>query len=255
MGYLFLLLSLQQMIQPTLDQVDISLQTFETLEDATEFALNSAMSSGYCLSTRNSSMGKAKGTYLRLACTLRSKTSTKAVGLATAQHQNVDEVKETRQSRTKSCDCKYAITFGQRNQRWFIKPSKHNHNHDPLPQEELTAYPQRRTLNLESERRFTVLADANTSSSFTSKALIKNSNVTFRVDIKNKKARIRRALDEGVDNADKMQRLFWQLEQNDYIVVKRLDEQGHLTHLFFAHVSVIEMVKITRRETHLSFQK
>ncbi|KAL9536838.1 hypothetical protein MBANPS3_012321 [Mucor bainieri] len=123
-------------------------------KDAIEYALSYARSQGDCLSKRNTTKCN---TYNRLACVLRNDTPSKKPTQdqkeseqdqkkserdqkKLEQHQKEGSEKKSRKTRVQSCDCKYAINIRPEDERWLIKQSKHGHNHDPLPQNEMTAY-------------------------------------------------------------------------------------------------------------------
>lgn len=118
--------------------------------------------------------------------------------------------------------------------KWEISSFNNVHNHNLFEGDEIYSISKMRKLTEPQEHSFFQQAKSNASNASVAKVLNREDEDGFVTtkDIANLRAKLKRELDVG-SKGDSLKPFLRLLEEKNYIVKKKVNEQGNLTHLFF----------------------
>lgn len=153
--------------------------------------------------------------------------------------------RKTPPSKKTDCPFKVHAIFDGGKGVWNVTVANLAHNHDMLDDDTIGILHQHRKLDAEQVDLVEKLYEAN-ASSFSTAKMVNNMRPdrpkTTVKDIINVKEKIRNPLNYRGENSKNLQGLMQLLESNGYLIEKKINSNGELTHLFFAHPSAFEHV-------------
>ena len=206
---------------------------FDTLEKFISVCQDYAKSKGFVVSVANSMTNTT--TKRRRYCELRCVRSGK--------NKTTSDFPAKRQKMTIKCDCKYRIRVKETENDWVITHFDDCHNHGALGMHEMQTFSKARQLDKKQMQTFLDLAFTDASNASISKKISdpENNKIVLKIDVQNLRAQVKNSLDDG-DNGESLRPFLALLEEKDYIVSKKTNTKGELTHLFFAPTAAVEMV-------------
>jgi len=151
----------------------------------------------------------------------------------------------TSQIRRKNCgsrltNCPFELFLGKKDGWWHLEVRNPEHNHDG--DEELSGHPRARRMNDEERARIREMSSAGIRPReivTTIRQNDPNSRVISRT-IYNERQRLRK---EKLNGRTPIQTLIDELSVDNYMFDFQSDDEGHITHLFFAHQESIELTR------------
>lgn len=204
--------------------------TFASAEEFKDACFDAAADQGFQLFIRDSSpVGHAKkSAFFHYACVFSNKY--KAVRTENSR-------KRVKVTMTGTCEFFIRAVLPKKNgDRWIVKSYNDVHNHDMLEDDKKLCLVNNRKLHYEQQRTIEEMHVANAKTSAIVAAVNNVKCTKTRViakDITNQRALLRRALNEG-ENQHHMNPFIRNLEEKGYTLSSKYEDNGRLTHLFFA---------------------
>lgn len=212
-------------------------QTFETLADAEKALYLKAKDAGFAVSRKDSKLNPKRGfPYVVFQCTQGGKYR--------VTHQELYERDPLRVRESIKRECDFQVRLSCKKGLWTVGQVVDSHNHIKMLPEEIHGFPQFRKMNMEQLDVVEKAFNADGQSFSTMKMANNLGGDVPKVSVKdviNAKAKIRRALDGG-ENRKTMEALMRLLEENGYIIKKKVNDAGEMTHIFFAHPKIFKQV-------------
>lgn len=146
---------------------------------------------------------------------------------------------------TGTCEFLIRVVLPKKNKdRWIVKSHNKVHNHDMLEGEEKLCLVNNRELHYEHQRTIEEMHVANAKTSAIVAAVNNvqcSKKKAIAKDITNQRVLLRRAFNEG-ENQYHMNPFIRNLEEKGYTLSNKYEENGRLTHLFFAQVSAVNSI-------------
>lgn len=205
------------------------IRSFNSLEEARTHVCEEEKARGFEMSGRTSSNSETNNTrrqHQLLLCSRGGKY----------RQCRPKSTTNPRKTKTKKMGCPYKVNIKDINGKWIIEPSKNEHTCKTLTQDTL-----KQEWSDEQLEKFNQLNDIGVPSHKIAHAMSTNGSTVRIRDIKNKKARIKKSLNES-GGENQLQSLLQVMTDKEYIFVKRLGDDGELIQLFFAKIAAIQMV-------------
>lgn len=213
---------------------------FKSLEEALKFVHENTEKEGFCLYTRQSLPTKC---YLTCVCSRSKKESYYTLKSNQRKNSTIKPRKTTSQRQ----NCQYSVIINLIEDHWVPCYSNKEHNHARLYGMEILDYPRYRKLNLEQKNVLEILGKTDASNaSIAAQLSAIGTKPVLRTDVKNYRSQRNNAIDSGEDK-ETLRPLIRLLDDKNYITSYKLDDENRLTHLFFAHQSVVKLVSSIRK--------